>query len=96
MAFFFSMSLPPVDLPPAGSPISLSVTHSKGTTMNFKVPDMSCGHCTSAIEKSIKAADPAAQVNCDLGARVVHIDSTLTQDQLSAAIKSAGYEASAA
>jgi copper chaperone len=35
--------------------------------MEFKVPDMSCGHCTAAIAKSVKSADPAAAVDCDLG-----------------------------
>lgn len=61
--------------------------------MEFKVPDMSCGHCTAAIEKSVKAADPAASVDCDLGARRVKIDSALSPEQLGAAIKDAGYDA---
>jgi copper chaperone len=64
--------------------------------MDFNVPDMSCGHCTSAIEKFVKSADPAAQVACDLDTRTVHIDSALSADKLSAAIKKAGYESSAA
>jgi copper chaperone len=63
--------------------------------MEFKVPDMSCGHCTSAIEKSVKSADPAAQVACDIAARTVRIDSALSADQLAAALKSAGYDATA-
>lgn len=64
--------------------------------MDFKVPDMSCGHCTSAIETSIKSVDPAAQVACDLDTRTVRIDSALSADQLSAAIKEAGYESTKA
>lgn len=64
--------------------------------MDFKVPDMSCGHCTSAIEKSVKSADPAAQIACDLDTRTVRIDSALSADQLSAAIKDAGHESTAA
>ncbi len=64
--------------------------------MDFKVPDMSCGHCTSAIEKSVKSADPAAQIACDLDTRTVRIDSALSADQLSAAIKDGGYESTAA
>lgn len=64
--------------------------------MDFKVPDMSCGHCTSAIEKSVKSADLAAQIACDLDTRTVRIDSALSADQLSAAIKDAGYESTAA
>ncbi|MDF0603451.1 heavy-metal-associated domain-containing protein [Psychromarinibacter sp. C21-152] len=61
--------------------------------MDFKVPEMSCGHCTAAIETSVKAADPAASVACDLGARRVRIDSALTPEELAAAIKAAGYDA---
>lgn len=60
--------------------------------MEFKVPEMSCGHCTAAIEKSVKAADPAASVACDLGERLVKIDSALSPEQLGAAIKDAGYD----
>ncbi|WP_121628982.1 heavy-metal-associated domain-containing protein [Tropicibacter alexandrii] len=60
--------------------------------MEFTVPDMSCGHCTAAIEKSVKAADPAASVACDLTDRRVKIDSALSPDQLAAAIKDAGYD----
>lgn len=60
--------------------------------MKFNVPDMSCGHCTSAIEKSIKAMDAGAQVNCDLSARSVEVDTGLSQEAVSAAMKDAGYD----
>ena len=60
--------------------------------MEFNVPDMSCGHCTAAIEKAVKAADPAATVNCDLTTHRVSIDTSLADADVSAAIKQAGYE----
>ncbi|WP_435257021.1 heavy-metal-associated domain-containing protein [Thioclava sp. FR2] len=60
--------------------------------MKFSVPDMSCGHCTSAIEKSIKAADGSAKVECDLATRTVSIDSQLPASSLADAMKKAGYE----
>lgn len=60
--------------------------------MQFNVPDMSCGHCTASIEKSVKSADPAADVACDLDTHRVTIDSDLSAEDLAAAIKSAGYE----
>ena len=41
---------------------------------SFNVPGMSCGHCTSAIEKAIKAIDPTAMVSFDLGARNVEVE----------------------
>ena len=59
----------------------------------FKVPEMSCGHCTAAIEKEIKSADQAAEVNCDLNDRSVAVQSALGNDAILAAIKEAGYEA---
>ncbi|MDA3858588.1 MAG: heavy-metal-associated domain-containing protein [Roseovarius sp.] len=53
---------------------------------NFRVPDMSCGHCTGAIEKAIKAIDPTAKVSCDLDAYNVEVESFLSERVLSEAI----------
>ena len=61
--------------------------------MEFNVPDMSCGHCTAAIENSVTAADPSAAVHCDLPARRVRIESTRTAEELSGVLRAAGYEA---
>lgn len=59
----------------------------------FSVPDMSCGHCTAAIEKEIKSADQAAEVSCDLSDRSVAVQSTLGTDAILVAMKEAGYDA---
>ena len=59
--------------------------------MKFSVPDMSCGHCTAAIESAVKSADPNAGVECDLSARQVHVDSVLPAAQVQAIIRDAGY-----
>ena len=64
--------------------------------MIFSVPRMSCGHCTSAIEKGIKAKDPSAVVTTDLDLRLVTVQSNVTQSDVQTAIVGAGYEASAA
>ncbi len=61
----------------------------------LNVPGMSCGHCTSAIEKSVRAIDPTAKVSCDLGAHTVDVDSFLSQRALSEAIQNAGYDVKA-
>ncbi len=61
----------------------------------FSVPDMSCGHCTAAIEKQIKAADPAARVECNLDDHTVTVQSALSAEALAAAIKEAGYDSTA-
>lgn len=63
--------------------------------MKYSVPDMSCGHCTAAIERSVKSADPEATVAYDLPSRTVEITSTLSVDDLNRAFQSAGYEATA-
>ena len=60
--------------------------------MKFSVPKMSCGHCTSAIEKSIFAADPAAGVTCDLQSRNVTVKTAKSAADVAAAIKKAGYD----
>jgi copper chaperone len=62
----------------------------------FNVPKMSCGHCTSTIEKEIKTADQSANINFDLADRTVAVESSLGADALLAVIKAAGYEATAA
>lgn len=62
----------------------------------FSVPDMSCGHCTAAIEKQIKAADAAASVACDLETHTVTVASSLGTEALIAEFKEAGYDATPA
>lgn len=62
----------------------------------FNVPEMSCGHCTAAIEKAIKEIDPAATVACSLDDRTVSISSALPAQALQSAIQDAGYTSEAA
>lgn len=61
--------------------------------MKFNVPDMSCGHCTSAVEKAIKASDSSAEVICDLADRIVTISGELSAVEVTSILKDAGYEA---
>ncbi|MFI8579386.1 heavy-metal-associated domain-containing protein [Ectopseudomonas khazarica] len=61
----------------------------------FKVSGMSCGHCARAVTQAIKALDPAAQVDVDLAAGLVQVDSDVPVAQLEAAIRGEGYEVSA-
>ena len=61
--------------------------------MKFSVPEMSCGHCTASIEKSIKAKDPAAAVSTDLETRSVSVDSVLPFADVLQAITDARYYA---
>ncbi len=62
----------------------------------FNVPDMSCGHCKTAIEKAVAGVDPTADVQVDLAARKVRIKSDRSDGAMIAAIKAAGYDAALA
>lgn len=62
----------------------------------FNVQGMSCGHCVKAITQAVQAKDPAADVQVDLGAKTVRVQSSLATGAVLAAIKEEGYEASPA
>ncbi|MGX9569740.1 heavy-metal-associated domain-containing protein [Pseudomonas viciae] len=62
----------------------------------FNVQGMSCGHCVKAITQAVQAKDPAADVQVDLGAKTVQVQSSLPADAVLEAIKEEGYEVSAA
>ena len=60
--------------------------------ITFEVKDMTCGHCVSTITKALKNLDRDAQVDVDLGKRIVQIQPGDSDAQdLSDAIKEAGY-----
>lgn len=39
----------------------------------FKVPDMSCGHCEKAITRALKEANSTAEVKVDLQRKTVQV-----------------------
>ena len=57
----------------------------------FNVPDMSCGHCMTAIEKAVGAADREAVLSFDLEARTVDVTSRLNETELAAILDKEGY-----
>jgi copper chaperone len=59
--------------------------------IRLSVPDMSCGHCTAAIENAIMAVDPTAKVLCDLAGHAVEVDSALDENAVQSAIRAVGY-----
>lgn len=59
--------------------------------MEFKVEDMTCGHCVMSVTKAVKAAEPAAKVDIDLGTKRVRVEGTEARDKVEAAIRDAGY-----
>lgn len=62
-------------------------------TRVLNVPDMSCGHCKSTVEKALLAVDGVAGASVDLEAKTVaveHADS-VSEDALRDAVTEAGY-----
>jgi copper chaperone len=59
----------------------------------YDIPDMSCGHCVSTVEKAIKAADPKASAEVDLMKRRALVTSAVDPQAIAAAIDEAGYPA---
>ncbi|SLN76432.1 heavy-metal-associated domain-containing protein [Roseisalinus antarcticus] len=59
--------------------------------MKFHVPDMSCGHCTAAIDKALKAIDPDARVDSDLTLKTVAVVSAQDAGAFQTALREAGY-----
>ncbi len=59
--------------------------------IRFDVPDMSCGACARRVTKAVQGVDPAAQVEADLPAREVRIQSSADPAALRKALDDAGY-----
>ncbi|MFM0594903.1 MULTISPECIES: heavy-metal-associated domain-containing protein [Paraburkholderia] len=60
-------------------------------TIEFQVEGMSCQHCVAAVTNAIREHDEAAQVQVDLAAGRVMVESAQSADALKAAIDDAGY-----
>ena len=66
--------------------------HRKDRTMiEFKVNDMTCGHCASTIARAVKEVDADARCEVDLAAKQVRIASTKPAGEFREAIAEAGY-----
>jgi len=59
--------------------------------IEFRVNDMTCGHCVASVTKAVKAVEPAAKVDIDLGSKRVRVEGTDARDKIEAAIKDAGF-----
>lgn len=57
----------------------------------LKVEGMSCGHCVSAVTKSVLDIDSGAKVTVDLGQQKVSVDSSAPLEEIKAAVVEAGY-----
>ena len=59
--------------------------------IRFIVPDMTCGHCVSAITKALRAHDALAKVEIVLDQHLVKVESARSADEIAASIAEAGY-----
>lgn len=59
--------------------------------IELTIPDMTCGHCVGVVTKTIKQADPTAQVDIDLPSHQVRVQTTLDRATLAAALAEEGY-----
>lgn len=61
----------------------------------FKVDGMTCEHCVKAVSGAVHGIDRAAQVQVDLAAGEVRVQTTHPVDQVLEAIINEGYKAEA-
>ena len=62
----------------------------------LKVEGMSCGHCVSAVTRSVRDVDAAAKVEVDLAQQKVLVDSSAELEDIKSAVAEAGYPVLAA
>jgi len=63
----------------------------ENTMIEFKVSDMTCGHCASTITKAVKELDAGAKLDISLAEHLVRVDSKASREDLQHAIAEAGY-----
>lgn len=63
------------------------------TTVEYQVPNISCGHCVHTIQMELGGLDGVQQVKADQSDRSVHIefDAPATQDQIVALLSEINY-----
>lgn len=59
--------------------------------IDWSIPTMTCGHCAGVVTKTVRAADPSAQLEIDLSSRRVRIQSEADPAALAAALAAEGY-----
>jgi len=61
--------------------------------LELSVTGMTCGHCVRTVTEAVKAVDPTAEVQVDLGSKRVRVKSQRSADELIGALGAAGYPA---
>ena len=61
--------------------------------LELSVTGMTCGHCVRTVTEAVKAVDPTAEVQVDLGSKRVRVKSQRSADELIGVLGAAGYPA---
>ena len=59
--------------------------------MEFNIPDMSCGHCSGVITRTIQQIDADAMISIDLPAKKVSVQTAQDRQVVADALAAAGY-----
>ena len=62
------------------------------STLHFDVPEISCGHCVTAISTSVGRIAGVTRVDVDIDRKTVTVDGTAGRGAVCAAIEDAGYD----
>jgi copper chaperone CopZ len=62
----------------------------------FQIPNISCGHCTAAVERELKELPGIVSVSADVDTKSAEVkwDSPATREQIIATLKEINYPAS--
>jgi copper chaperone len=60
--------------------------------IELTLPSMTCGHCVRAVTQAVKAVDEQAEVQVDLQAHRVTIESSEPAERFRQALAEEGYE----
>ncbi len=58
----------------------------------LKVDGMTCGGCAASVKRAVQTLDVNANVDVDLAAKTVKIETTVHLDAVKSAIEDAGYD----
>jgi copper chaperone len=61
--------------------------------VTFRVSDMTCGHCASAIARAVASVDKDARLEISIPDKLVRVSSPAAESELVEAIADAGYTA---
>lgn len=70
---------------------SETVATPSASGLNFRVDDMTCGHCAGRIEQAIKGAFPGATVSADPASKLVTVQGGGDFASIGTVIAAAGY-----